>query len=224
MFQSSDIELATTVDRNKNTAGTNATLNAGVQTQSHNNYHKVKEHWRTALISAVVICCVCLGVPLGVVYGVTNPPTEASSSSQAPQSAVSRAPLLMIHLGTSLTLIISMESPTASSAFPTSTSSPTQSTTAAQSTFTKAPLLPRESCTADSQCSPNICYTQEYGTNICCGSTVPGCPGWTCSAKSDCVAHYGCVSVTELGVSTCCGLAPYTNVSWSQETCYTAIA
>lgn len=78
-----------TITGNRNTAANGAAVNAGYQDYSHNFSTKVKEHWRTALIFAVLLCSVCLGVPLGIVYGVVNRSTGESNSSQTAQLSVS---------------------------------------------------------------------------------------------------------------------------------------
>lgn len=57
-----------TVEGRDTFAGANARVNTGIQSRTHNNYHKVKEHWRTALISGVFV----IAVTLGVVFGIRN--------------------------------------------------------------------------------------------------------------------------------------------------------
>ncbi|KAJ5064229.1 hypothetical protein J3E74DRAFT_471734 [Bipolaris maydis] len=55
-------------------------------------------------------------------------------------------------------------------------------------------LTPGALCTADSQCSPNICYKEPNTVTYCCGPTITGCPGWPCSdpGHRDCKDPFKC--------------------------------
>ncbi|KAE9363803.1 hypothetical protein N431DRAFT_118291 [Stipitochalara longipes BDJ] len=81
-----------------------------------------------------------------------------------------------------------------------------------------AEVPPGAPCTNNDQCiAPNICYTSTAASKaFCCGTTVLGCPGASCSMYQDCLDPYGCVSE----VGTCCGWGPTTVLVGT--TCYTS--
>lgn len=89
MFNSKKPTVSMTNTNNRTTAGDRSDINTGHQDHSHNFSNKVKEHWRTTLIFAVLLGSVCLGVPLGIVYGVVNRSSRESDSSQTAQPGVS---------------------------------------------------------------------------------------------------------------------------------------
>lgn len=89
MFNSKKPTVSMANTNNRTTAGDRSGINTGYQDHSHNFSHKAKEHWRTTLIFAVLLCSVCLGVPLGIVYGVVNRSSGESNSSQTAQPSVS---------------------------------------------------------------------------------------------------------------------------------------
>lgn len=148
------------------------------------------------------------------------PSLKSTASSWSLSSQSSPAPLLTQQSPSSLSQSPSAQFSSTIAASPTSaspkgTSTPSPQTTRAPSITSNTGLDPGSSCTANNQCqSPNICYTNSDGSNFCCGTNVPGCPGSPCSANT-CLDPYGCR--TEAG--TCCGLPPYTRLKG--PTCYT---
>ncbi|XP_014559254.1 hypothetical protein COCVIDRAFT_35530 [Bipolaris victoriae FI3] len=126
-------------------------------------------------------------------------PSTLDAPPEKPTTPASLYPLTSA-IATALSSIASVTSPTPIPS-PSPTSQPLAPAIQSPSPTRKeaitsyaAFLTPGALCTADAQCSPNICYTEPNTVTYCCGPTITGCPGWPCSdpGHRDCKDPFKC--------------------------------
>ncbi|EMD89664.1 hypothetical protein COCC4DRAFT_125907 [Bipolaris maydis ATCC 48331] len=168
------------------------------------------------LVVVVGIVAVAVTVPLKLVHNTSGASTDSGSKDLKPStsfplsSSILEAPPekpatpassypLMSALATALSSISRATSPTPQPPAPAiQSASPilqSPSPTRKEAITSYAALLtPGALCTADSQCSPNICYKEPNTVTYCCGPTITGCPGWPCSdpGHRDCKDPFKC--------------------------------